>query len=108
MAIFTKIEDLFSQFNQSVGGHPTEGGNGNDSNRIFQPDRGLDVLIYNTSYINRDETDFTTGVSASFDNRQTLGTITLNDRDYWENINFSENTFQPYLTGNRKVVMVRV
>ena len=104
MAIFTKIEDLFSQFNQSVGGHPTEGGNGNDSNRIFQPDRGLDVLIYNTSYINRDETDFTTGVSASFDNRQTLGTITLNDRDYWENINFSENTFQPYLTGNRKVV----
>mgnify|MGYP003130566599 CR=1 FL=1 len=33
-------------------------------------------------------------------NRVELGTKTLDDRDYWENINFNENTFQPYLTGN--------
>ena len=32
--------------------------------------------------------------------RVELGTKTLDDRDYWENINFNENTFQPYLTGN--------
>ena len=24
----------------------------------------------------------------------------MNNRDHWENINFNENTFQPYLTGN--------
>ena len=45
MATFTKIEDLFDTFPQSVGGLPTEGGNGNDDVRIFQPDRGLDIII---------------------------------------------------------------
>jgi len=30
MATFTKIEDLFDKFPQSVGGLPTEGGNGNE------------------------------------------------------------------------------
>ena len=33
-------------------------------------------------------------------NRIELGTKTLDDRGYWENINFNEDTFQPYLTGN--------
>ena len=37
MAIFTKAEDLFPSAEQSVGGNPTEGGNGNESVRIFQP-----------------------------------------------------------------------
>ena len=32
--------------------------------------------------------------------RVELGTKTLDDRDYWENINFNEDTFQPYLTGD--------
>ena len=104
MAIFTKAEDLFSSAEQSVGGNPTEGGNGNESVRIFQPDRGLDVLIPNVGYLDREEGDFSTGVSASFDGRKTLGTITLNNRDFWENSNYNENTFGPYLTGLREVV----
>ena len=47
MIQFTKIEDLFNQFkdDQSIGGNPTEGDTGNEVVRIFQPDRGLDVLI---------------------------------------------------------------
>ena len=104
MAIFTKAEDLFPSAEQSVGGNPTEGGNGNESVRIFQPDRGLDVLIPNVGYLDREEGDFSTGVSASFDGRKTLGTITLNNRDFWENSNYNENTFGPYLTGLREVV----
>ena len=71
MAIFTKPEDLFPSAEQSVGGNPTEGGNGNESIRIFQPDRGLDVLIPNVGYLDREDDDFSTGVS-SFDNRRIL------------------------------------
>ena len=37
-----------------------------------------------------------------------LGTKTLDDRDYWENINFNENTFQPYLTGNLETLETEV
>ena len=41
------------------------------------------------------------GVTDSFDERQKLGTTTLNNRDYWENLNFNSNNFQPYLTDDR-------
>ena len=104
MAIFTKAEDLFSSAEQSVGGNPTEGGNGNESVRIFQPDRGLDVLIPNVGYLDREEGDFSTGVIEDNDGRKALGTITLNNRDFWENSNYNEDTFGPYLTGLREVV----
>ena len=104
MAIFTKAEDLFPSAEQSVGGNPTEGGNGNESVRIFQPDRGLDVLIPNVSYLDREEGDFSTGVIEDNDGRKALGTITLNNRDFWENSNYNEDTFGPYLTGLREVV----
>ena len=105
MTQFTKIEDLFNQFrdDQSIGGVPTEGDTGNEVVRIFQPDRGLDVLIKNVNHDARDVEDFTTGVTDSFDERQKLGTTTLNNRDYWENLNFNSNNFQPYLTGDRIV-----
>ena len=106
MTQFTKIEDLFNQFrdDQSIGGVPTEGDTGNEVVRIFQPDRGLDVLIKNVNYDAREQSsDRTTGVTDSFDERQKLGTITLNNRDYWENLNFNSNNFQPYLTGDRIV-----
>jgi len=104
MPIFTKAEDLFPSAEQSVGGNPTEGGNGNESVRIFQPDRGLDVLIPNVGYLDREEGDFSTGVIEDNDGRKALGTITLNDRDFWENSNYNEDTFGPYLTGLREVV----
>ena len=105
MTQFTKIEDLFNQFkdDQSIGGHPTEGSTGNEFVRIFQPDRGLDVVIKNINYGLKQEDDFTIFVSASFDERQELGTTTLNNRDYWENLNFNSNNFQPYLTDDRIV-----
>ena len=104
MAIFTKAEDLFPSAEQSVGGNPTEGGNGNSEVRIFQPDRGLDVLIPNVGYLDREEGDFSTGVIEDNDGRKALGTITLNNRDYWENSNYNEDTLGPYLTGLREVV----
>ena len=62
----------------------------------------MDVLIKNVNYDAR-VSDRTTGVTDSFDERQKLGTITLNNRDYWENLNFNSNNFQPYLTGDRIV-----
>ena len=110
MAQFTTIEELFNEYKleQSIGGAPTEGGTGNEIVRIFQPDRGLDVLIKNVNYEARDEDDFTTGVTDSFDERQNLGTITLNNRDHWENLNFNENNFQPYLTGPRGTAVTEV
>jgi uncharacterized repeat protein (TIGR02543 family) len=37
-----------------------------------------------------------------------LGTKTLDDRDYWENINFNEDTLQPYLTGNLETLETEV
>ena len=104
MAIFTKAEDLFPSAEQSVGGNPTEGGNGNSEVRIFQPDRGLDVLIPNVDYLDREEGDFSTGVIEDNDGRKALGTITLNNRDFWENSNYNENTLSPFLTGLREVV----
>ena len=87
MGTFTKAEDLFGSANQSIGGNPTEGGNGNEAVRIFQPDRGLDVLIKNMEFVNRDEDDLSTGITSDMDGRRKLGTITLNNRDFWENNN---------------------
>jgi len=42
------------------------------------------------------------------DNRVELGTKTLDNRDFWENINFNEDTFQPYLTGNLQTLNTEV
>ena len=67
-----KCEDLFPSTEQSVGGNPTEGGNGNESVRIFQPDRGLDVLIPNVGYLDREEGDFSTNVIEDNDGRKAL------------------------------------
>ena len=41
-------------------------------------------------------------------NRVELGTKTLDNRDFWENINFNEDTFQPYLTGNLETLQTEV
>ena len=112
---FTKIEDLFQQFrnNQSIGGSSenvnttVEGNDGTQYLRIFQPDRGVDVTIKNVNNIYKDEDDFTTGLaeeSGSRDFRKQLGTITLNNRDYWENVNFNDKNFTPYLSEPRLIM----
>ena len=108
MATFETAEKLFDEFKeqQSVGGQHTEGNEGTGYLRIFQPDRGLDVTIKNVNNQYREPNDFSTNLaqdSGSRDARVTLGTITLNNRDYWENVNFNENNFQPYLTGKRRI-----
>ena len=41
-------------------------------------------------------------------NRVELGTKTLDDRDFWENINFNKDTFQPYLTGKLQTLETEV
>ena len=41
-------------------------------------------------------------------NRVELGTKTLDNRDFWENINFNEDTFQPYLTDNLETLQTEV
>jgi len=41
-------------------------------------------------------------------NRVELGTKTLDDRDYWENINFNKDTYKPYLTGNLETLETEV
>ena len=40
--------------------------------------------------------------------RVELGTKTLDNRDFWENINFNEDTFRPYLTGNLEILETEV
>ena len=104
MATFTTPFNLFSLDEQSIGDDPIEGGNANEEIRIFQPDRGVDILVKNVNNIQRDSGDFSTGVTLDNDGRRRLGTITLNNRDFWENSNYNENTLSPFLTGLREVV----
>jgi len=105
MAIFTKADDLFELFGQSVGGNPIEGGNvGYETKRFFQPEAGLDVIVKNPTFLDTDEDEYPTGVFNYNDRRRILGTTTLNNRDWWENSNYDENSFQPYLTDNKKIV----
>ena len=105
MAIFTKAEDLFELFDQSVGGDPIEGGGvGYETRRIYQPNAGLDVVVKNPSWINTADDEFPTGVVNYIDKRKILGTITINNRDWWENSNYDEQSFQPYLTDEKKIV----
>ena len=105
MAKFTNIDQLFDVAEQSIGGNPTEGGDGNEQLRVFQPDRGIDVTYNNPNYTYSSSLDFphSTKVTEERDNRQTLGTFTFNNRDFWENSNFDENTFDSYLKGKLEV-----
>ena len=95
MSKFTSIEELFNTAEQSVG-PPTEGGDGNQELRVFQPDRGIDLTYNNPNFTGQSDTSTSTQILEERDNRQTLGTVTLNNRDYWENSNFDESIFQSY------------
>ena len=99
MPKFTTPDNLYTQIDKQSVGPYTEGNELNENLRVFQPEQGIDI-VYKNPLVNNDSTE----ISASFDDRQTLGTITLNNRGFWEDINFNESTFQPYLTGNRTVV----
>jgi hypothetical protein len=96
MPKFTSIEGLFNQAEQSVG--PYTSGDENSSELIvFQPEQGIDIT-YKNPLVNNDSTK----IVADRDGRIKLGTFTLNDRGFWEDANFNESTFKPYLTDDRK------
>jgi len=91
MAIFIKSDDI--DVPQSVGPF-TDGIYAVSSIlQVFQPHQGRDL-----GYLNPNLHNGSTEITKSFDNRIPLGTYTLNNRDSWENNNFNESTFQPYLT----------
>jgi hypothetical protein len=90
MAKFTKADDITVP--QSVG-PKTAGGNLNFHFQVFEPHQGRELI-----YKNPEKNDGSTEVIQDFDERIPLGTYTLNNRDTWENNNFNELTFQPYLT----------
>ena len=101
MAKFTVTEELFNvvdDFGQSLGGpnHTVPSG---DDNIVISKERGLELQYENPfNYEGR------TAIIEELDLRKTLGTITLNNRDYWESINYNKSTFTPYLTDERKTV----
>ena len=90
---FTKADEIEVQ--QSVG--PKTGGDVNLSNilDVFEPHQGRDLIYLNPKFNNG-----STEITQSNDRRIPLGTYTLNNRDYWENNNFNESTFQSYLKDN--------
>ena len=93
MAKFTKADEI--DVLQSVG-HYTDG-NPDESLvlQVFQPHQGRDLLYKNPKF-----NSGSTEITQSNDRRIPLGTYTLNNRDYWENNNFNESTFQSYVKDN--------
>jgi len=99
MPKFTTPDNLYTQIDKQSVGPYTEGNELNENLRVFQPEQGIDI-VYKNPLVNNDSTE----IVEDRDSRIKLGTITLNNRGFWEDINFNESTFQPYLTGNRTVV----
>ena len=87
---------------QSVG--PFTSGDPNSSERlqVFEPEQGRDLV-----YLNPLNNSGSTEIVEEHDKRIPLGTYTLNNRDYWENNNFNESTFKPYLTDNLETLITR-
>ena len=104
MAKFTTIEDLFNT-NQSIGGEPTEGGNGNEVLRFYKPESGIDVTYRNPNFSNSSSLDqpHATSVVENRDMRRTLGTFTFNNRGFWEDSNFNDKTFQSFIKGELEI-----
>ena len=70
-----------------------------DGDMIFKiPVSYFDLLIGDSDGI----PTYTTKISEDLDHRASLGTYTLNNRDFWEENNFNESILQPYLTEEYK------
>ena len=115
MAKYKTPEEI--QVEQSVGGPNHLDGNPEVSTvlQVFQPDRGRDLLyqnpkfpftVYPQTHPQEGEThplagqSGSTEVYVSYDDRQDLGTITLNDRLTWEQNNFDELKLSKYIGEN--------
>jgi len=101
MATFKKADEI--DVPQSVG--PKTAGHLllDEIFQVFQPKQGRD-LTYKNPQLN----DGSTGIEEEYDNRISLGTYTLNNRDSWENNNFNESTFQSYLNEEWEVLETAV
>jgi len=104
MAKFTLAENIFDgigNLEQSVGSYKADEVQLVSASilEVFEPDRGVNVLVPNPRL-----NDNNTSLTESLDNRKSLGTFTLNDRDFWENNNFNETTFESYLKDNLETV----
>ena len=85
MAKFTLAENIFNDvgnLEQSVGSYKADEVQLVSASvlEVFEPDRGTNVLISNPRL-----NDNNTSLTESLDNRKSLGTFTLNNRDFWEN-----------------------
>jgi len=103
MPKFTTPENLYFQIDKQSVGPYTEGNELNDILRVYQPEQGIDI-VYKNPLVNNDSTE----IIEDRDSRIKLGTFTLNNRGFWEDVNFNASTFQPYLTGNRTVVETKL
>jgi|14_taG_2_1085336.scaffolds.fasta_scaffold00405_1 hypothetical protein len=90
MAKFTKADEITVP--QSVGYYTDGNPDASEVLQVFQPHQGRDLLYKNPNFHSG-----STEISQSNDRRIPLGTYTLNNRDFWENNNFNESTFQSYL-----------
>jgi len=81
----------------------TEGNIGSSELIVFQPEKGIDIT-YKNPIVNNDSTE----IIEDRDGRKKLGTLTLNNRDFWENINFNEDSFQPFLIEDKETVKTSV
>ena len=79
------------QVPQSVGPF-TSGDSESNILGVFEPKQGREL-----TYLNPIQNTGSTEIVEDFDKRIPLGTYTLNNRDFWENNNFNESTFQSYL-----------
>jgi len=91
MATFKKADEIAVP--QSVGHYTAGDVNTSHILGVFQPHQGRDLIYFNPKF-----NEGSTEIQEELDKRISLGTYTLNNRDYWENNNFNESTLQPYLT----------
>ena len=121
MAKFTKTEDLFDYVNttgQTIG--PVNNGtmgsiyNGGTRNLgVFYPERGQNIKFRNPQDPDSNEPWADAGAGSShiiedYDGRESLGTITINERGDWPDVNYNPATLSPYLTGDKENVEVTV
>ena len=111
MAKFTKTEELFNyvqQIGQSVG--PVNVGNplsiydgGTRTLGVFYPERGQNIEFRNPldhdgnePYV--DAGSYSSHIIEDYDGRESLGTIVVNEREDWPDVNYNPATLSPYLT----------
>jgi len=76
------------ELEQSVGPY-TDDLDNSPWRRVFQPKQGRDLTVVNP---NHQMSNGSSAITEERDGRFSLGTYTLNNRDFWENLTFDEKT----------------